>query len=337
MLKYQKNLQFLNAIGTDGEEQLRNAFVSIFPGAVTLLCSIHKRDNIKMKLRELSVSEHHSKDILDSIFGYQLGATLFTGLIDAEDVSDFKSKLEELKPTWNKICPDFYEWFVCRQAELFCSSMIRSVRTSAGLGCPPHSYTTNNNESINRVLKGKVCYKKQEWPEFNNIMFQVVKDQQEEFSKAVCGCGEYELIDDYKSLEVPHTEWIRMTPEQRKVKVEKVMKHALEKLPVLQSGPSTHSSTSNSKLSIHWKDAQITHLQLSRVADLWKKAEEILNTPNFVVIAAGNTQARQVASVTGCTSKGVSPPHFVYAKKLGGASIQVHCDCPISTLGGSSR
>ena len=121
-----------------------------------------------------------------------------------------------------------------------------------------------------------------------------------------------------------------MTPDQRKVKVEKVMKQPLKVLgPVLQVEPSTCSSTNNSKLSIHWKDAQITHLQTNRVADIRKKAEEILNTPNFVVVAAGNTQARQVASVTGCTSKGVSPPHFVYAKKLGGARIEVHCDCPI--------
>jgi len=102
--------------------------------------------------------------------------------------------LEELKPKWHAICPDFHPWFVYHEAELFCSSMIRSVRSAAGLGHPPRSYTTNNNESINRVLKEKVGYKKQEWPEFNSKMLELVKEQQEEYSKAVCGCGEYEHL-----------------------------------------------------------------------------------------------------------------------------------------------
>lgn len=57
--------------------------------------------------------------------------------------------------------------------------MIRSVRSNAGLGFPPKAYTTNN-ESINRVLKDKVSYKKQEWPEFNLKMFELVKEQEEE-------------------------------------------------------------------------------------------------------------------------------------------------------------
>ena len=51
LLKYRKTLSSLNAIGTDGEEQLSNAFGTVFPGAVRLLCSVHKRDNIWMKLR----------------------------------------------------------------------------------------------------------------------------------------------------------------------------------------------------------------------------------------------------------------------------------------------
>ena len=69
--------------------------------------------------------------------------------------------------------------------------MIRSVHSSAGLGFPPPLYTTNNNESINRLLKEKVSFKKQEWPEFNTKMFQLVSKQHEEFCKAICGCGEY--------------------------------------------------------------------------------------------------------------------------------------------------
>ena len=97
LLKQRKSLGSLCAIGTDGEEQLSNAFVTVFPEAVKLLCSFHKRDNIKMKLRELNVSERESKEIMNTIFGYQVDGALYLGLVDSNDTNDFQVKLEGLK------------------------------------------------------------------------------------------------------------------------------------------------------------------------------------------------------------------------------------------------
>jgi hypothetical protein len=228
LVKYCKPLQALRCIGTDGEEALSNAFGSVFPGAVRLLCSLHKRDNLRMKLRELSVPENSSKDILNSIFGYQLDQTFNPGLIDAEDTPDFISKLESLNSKWDKT---FYDWFLSTQADLFCSYMICRVRTKAGLGFPPSSYTTNNNESINKVLKDKTSYKQQEWPEFNLKVFELVNEQQEEFSKALCGYGEYSFIDDYKFLDFSHMQWLQMIAEQRKNKVNKAMNAVMLQTP----------------------------------------------------------------------------------------------------------
>ena len=50
ILKHQKALASLNAIGTDSEEQLSNAFGTVFSGAVKLLCVVHKCDNVRAKL-----------------------------------------------------------------------------------------------------------------------------------------------------------------------------------------------------------------------------------------------------------------------------------------------
>ena len=97
------------------------------------------------------------------------------------------AKLEQLKTKWNAVRPDFHQWFVSYDAELFCSSMIRSVRSSAGLGCPSRSYTTNNNESINRVLKDQVCYRKLEWPEFNSSWIKSNKKSTPKVSVVVHG------------------------------------------------------------------------------------------------------------------------------------------------------
>ena len=45
-----------------------------------------------------------------------------------------------------------------------CSSMISSVCTSTGLGNPPKSFTTSNNELSNHSFKQKADYKRNEWP-----------------------------------------------------------------------------------------------------------------------------------------------------------------------------
>ena len=57
--------------------------------------------------------------------------------------------------------------------------MIASVRSMAGLGNPPKSFTTNNNESLNHVLKWKVDYKRNEWPTFNKLLRELCEEQME--------------------------------------------------------------------------------------------------------------------------------------------------------------
>ena len=85
-------------------------------------------------------------------------------------------------------------------------------------------------------------------------------------------------------------------------------------------------------LSTDWTKANISYLQPSRVEDLWTKAAKLLGTPGFVVSAAGNTSARQVASMSATDTSATdtsTPPHFVYAKKSQGCCTEVHRDCPV--------
>ena len=65
---------------------------------------------------------------------------------------------------------------------------------------------------------------------------------------------------------------------------------------------------------------------------MWAKAAKLLSTPGYVVQAAGNASARQIASVSAAAaSDNTAPPHFVYAKKSrgNGHGTEVHCDCPV--------
>jgi len=100
-------LKGLSAIGTDGEEALSLAFKMVFPGSSHLLCQIHKRDNIMLKLRSMNAKEPTAKQILGDIFGITDGESRFTGLIDSQDACEFNMTLENLKPKWDSFCPSF--------------------------------------------------------------------------------------------------------------------------------------------------------------------------------------------------------------------------------------
>ena len=54
--------------------------------------------------------------------------------------------------------------------------MLSSVRIAAGLGDPPTSYTTNNSETQNSVLKGHLDGKKNSWDDFAEELHSFVKD-----------------------------------------------------------------------------------------------------------------------------------------------------------------
>ena len=171
------------------------------------------------------------------------------------------------------------------------------------------------------LQKARVAY-------FNSKMLELVLEQ-EEYTKAICcKCGEYELHKNYKHLEISQTDWSQMNQEQRKAKIDKLFKQKIkDHVSVLSC--ENHSSEAFTTLSIDWTKANITYLQPSRVEELWSKAEKLLNTPGFVVCAAGNDCARQVACVSATASRdGSIPPHFVYAKKTAGYGTEVHCDCP---------
>ena len=105
--KMQPRLRGLSAIGKDGEEALSLAFKTVFPGSSHLLCQIHKRDNIILKLRSMIAKEPIAKQILGDIFGITDGESRFTGVVDSLDACEFNMALENLKPKWGSLCPSF--------------------------------------------------------------------------------------------------------------------------------------------------------------------------------------------------------------------------------------
>ena len=95
-----RELQALQAFGTDGEKALSDAFSHEFHYALHLTCFIHCRQNIKRELQDLDFSETARTEILKDIFGHKDGNTFSEGLVDSIDEDDFDSKLEVAKAHW---------------------------------------------------------------------------------------------------------------------------------------------------------------------------------------------------------------------------------------------
>ena len=93
-------LEFVCAIGTDGEKALIDAFKHEFGFAQHLTCFIHDRRNIKNKLHECDIPSQLSIEILDDVFGKTVGTTRVEGLVDACSESDFQEKLDEPVKKW---------------------------------------------------------------------------------------------------------------------------------------------------------------------------------------------------------------------------------------------
>ena len=89
------------------------------------------------------------------IFGSEVGGGHIEGLIDATGSSEFMEKSEILKPKWEILSKEFPKWFTVHEVELFCSSMIASVRCLAGLGNPPKYYTTGATFCTGIAVNGR--------------------------------------------------------------------------------------------------------------------------------------------------------------------------------------
>ena len=231
LMKLQPKFANVVAIGTDGEQALVKAIQVAFQGKVIQLrCFIHMKDNIRRYLTEILLPESTREDIIRDIFGHQQGTMYFKGILDADSSDDFDRRLACVKSKWDALefsahperDPKFYSWLLRYEADVMKSSLIASVRESAGLGSPPSVYTTNRNESMNNLAKSYADYHQSSWVQLSHNMFKLVIDQSQEVEKAVIGMGEYRFKPAYQHLNVETTKWFKMSPEQRQKHMKKV-------------------------------------------------------------------------------------------------------------------
>lgn len=200
---------------------------------------------------------------------------------------------------------------------------MRGIREKAGLGSPPLPYFTNSNEAMNRVIKEKVQWKKNHWPEFNTKMQELVSQQQREVEKAIINEGEYSLQRPFKDLEVSEPgRWWRMTEEQRLHQIKRFNSFTIEEGSIRDSEVNSRKGKQKKQqetsalpdqemgLSLSAEDAAaLLSIPLATAQGIWHKAGNIYNNPAAIVaVPGGDAKDRFVLSTTS------AHPHLVKSK-----------------------
>ncbi len=352
MISLNRHLEGLRAFGTDGETPLIDAFAREFRCAVHVICFNHVRRNIKEKLHKLMIPDVVQSEILNDIFGWRVESTLLTGLVDSGSIPLFEQKLTHLQAKWKLHDVDddqgpvtrFCTWFQTYKVEVIRDAMLPHVREQAGLGTPPDHFYTNTSESVNKVIKTKVDYKRNELLQFVNKLHDLVVEQQREAEKAVVGCGKYYI--HCSDLEIPQSQWFTMSRDQRRQHLKKfnhapvvsvVTEHPIPSASLENAAPQMRVGTSRSSEStsisspVPLSEALSTKLcplsgklglPAEAIAAIAKKAAEIIQTDGAIVNAPGQPgDAKMVISRSG------KRPHLVVPKKKGGG-LSCDDDCP---------
>ena len=288
-----RSLANVQAVGTDGEKSLIDSIHHQFQKAVQLRCFRHLRGNIEWHLQEEKLPMSAIQKYVSDVFGADNASGIHhEGLVDCQTEDVFYHQLEQLKPVWDKresdfgLEPKFHSWFLKYKADDFCSGALRGVRERAGLGCPPIPYFTNSNESINKVIKVKTQWKKNQFLEFIEKMKELGNQQQRDIEKSIMGEGEFTLKPQFNTLEVSQPgRWWRMNEGQRLACLKRFNECALEESKPAEviSGNSKGKEKRAIVQGVLIPTTEDASCRLSMPVDtvqgIWKKAIDLCRNP----------------------------------------------------------
>ena len=127
------------------------AMESAFPGGGRLTCTRHLLGNAQEYLKDkVSLCDTDKTKIIKDIFGKD-------GLVESDDSLVFDCRLHAVQETIDNMAPRFKKHFTNDIVPLLKNNI--DISKKVGLLLPPRSWTNNNSESINHVLKLAINWK----------------------------------------------------------------------------------------------------------------------------------------------------------------------------------
>ena len=106
------------------------------------------------------------------------------------------------------------------------------------------SFTNNNAESINHVLKKATGWTRQRLPELIKTVEAVVRAQETEERRALFGVGEYKLATSYQQYAVSRERWKSLSVQQRQRATKRFLTNAQP------AGRPSHVTSTDGKLRV---------------------------------------------------------------------------------------
>ena len=193
--------------GSDQEKAMCKAMHYAFPSAAHLTCTRHMCGNAEDYLRDsIGVSEADRARVIDTIFGKN-------GLAEADESVLFDCRLQLAREACRKFAPAFERHFDECIVPVLHANLTASE--TPGLQLPPRSWTNNNCESVNHVLKQAIDWKAQPLTDLVNTLHEVVKAQYRELERCLFGVGEFQLCQEFRHFSMSVTTWSQSTYNKR--------------------------------------------------------------------------------------------------------------------------
>ncbi|KAL3892167.1 hypothetical protein ACJMK2_004401 [Sinanodonta woodiana] len=212
-----KQLQLLT-IGTDEELAFKTAIKRCLPGSTHVLCTRHLKQNANRHMEDIvGFPLNDRQEILDLMFSSN-------GLVQKTDVDTHQQRLNQLRAVIDDkdstVCEKtFRSYFDTRLYPMLKEHVIDPVNE----GKIKSTWTNNNSESANHILKSATKWKLAELPKFVKLLHQLVTSEQEERCRSLRNMGNYRLSERYLHHLVDFDYWGRMTEEQRDKKTKRFL------------------------------------------------------------------------------------------------------------------
>ena len=164
----------------------------------------HLRQNVKQKLVDDSIDKANRDSLLEDIFGTD-------GLIHADDSICFDVKCDAIEERSKDLSSKFHRYFDRKLKD----NLREQWRADIPSGHFDRSWTNNNSESLNHVLKRAIDWKSQPLLDLVEILKDIVETQFKDVTRALVNMGQYRLADTHRQFQVSKTAWVSKTPEER--------------------------------------------------------------------------------------------------------------------------
>lgn len=184
-------------LGSDDETALRNAMKQAFPHSKQIVCMRHLIGNVKQYLQDKVVISKKERDWIVSNI---------TSLVSADNSIVMDEQVTNILEWCREHAPSFEKYFSSRVVPLVEKNLI---------GTDVPSWTNNNCESANHVLKILTQWKKKSLSELIDIMYEHVQTQYKDVERSLTGRGEYRLVPECQIYKIRTDVWIGKTLTER--------------------------------------------------------------------------------------------------------------------------